>query len=201
MASHNPGKPRDLSRAQPEIADLYALSEAFYKGEHPVATAILGAALVEYHLEQLLRSKMKRKDDKTWEMLVASNGPLNSFYSKIVTGYALGIYDDGIRDNLHIVRNIRNAFAHSRKLIRFDHPAVVNELRKATRTALPKKSWKFKAQYLNIHAPGLYMGLCYWLSAKLARMYIRRMRMKSTTYIPTPADLVKALLSGKTAGS
>jgi hypothetical protein len=86
MASHNPGKLRDVSRVQPDIADLLALSEAFIKGEHPVATAILGAGLVEHHLEQLLRSKIKRKDDKTWEMLVASNGPLNSFYSKIRGG-------------------------------------------------------------------------------------------------------------------
>src|SRR5262245_6781819 len=124
---------------------------------------------------------------------------LNSFYSKIITGYALGIYDDGIRDNLHIVRNIRNAFAHSRKLIRFDHPAVVNELRKATRTALPKKSWKFKAQHVDIRAPGLYMRLCYWLSNKLGRVYIRRMKYR--TYNPTRSDYVKALLNGKTTGA
>src|SRR5215831_4699495 len=193
MARHNPGKLRHLSRAQLEIADLLALSEAFFKGEHPVATAVLGAGLVEHHLDELLRSKIKRMDDKTWEMLVADNGPLNSFYSKIITGYALGIYDDGIRDNLHIVRNIRNAFAHSRKLIRFDHPAVVNELRKATRTALPKKSWKFKAQHVDIRAPGLYMRLCYWLSNKLGRVYIRRMKYR--TYNPTRSDYVKALLN------
>jgi DNA-binding MltR family transcriptional regulator len=186
--ARNP-KLRDLGRAQPDTADLFALSDELIKGEHPVATAILGAGLVEHHLEQLLRSKIKRKDDETWKLLVADNGPLKSFYSKIAMGYALGIYDTNMRGDLNIVRNIRNAFAHSKKLIQFDHPAVVKELKKATRSALPTKSWEFKAQCLNIHAPSLYMRLCYRLSNKL---------MKSTTYKPNPFDF-KALLGGTNA--
>jgi DNA-binding MltR family transcriptional regulator len=93
----------------------------------------------------LLQSKLKHKDDETWTMLVADSGPLRSFYTKIAMGYALGIYDKNIRSDLNIVRTIRNAFAHSKKLIQFDHPAVVAELRKATRLTLPKKSWKYKA--------------------------------------------------------
>ena len=64
-------------------------------------------------------------------MLVDDIGPLNSFYSKIVIGYALGIYEMISVATYTIVCNIRNAFAHSKKLIQFDHPAVVNELRKA----------------------------------------------------------------------
>jgi hypothetical protein len=60
IMARNP-KLRDLSRNQLEIGDLFALSGALSKGEHPVATAILGAGLVEHHLEQLLRSKIKRK--------------------------------------------------------------------------------------------------------------------------------------------
>ena len=158
MASHNPRKLRDLSRSQLEIADVYALSEAFVKGEHPVATAILGACLVEHYLELLLRSKIKRKDDKTWKMLLADSGPLRSFDCKIVAGYALGIYDAGMHNDLHIVRRIRNAFAHSKKLIQLDHPAVVTELKKSTRSALPKKYWKFKSQYLYIHPQASICG-------------------------------------------
>jgi hypothetical protein len=194
--ARNP-KLRDLGRLELGPADLMALSGTFAKGEHPVARAILGAGLVEHHLELLLRSKLKHKDDETWAMLVAENGPLNSFYSKIAMGYALGIYDKNMRSDFNIVRNIRNAFAHSKKLIQFDHPAVVAELRKATRSTIPKKYWKFKAKHLYIHAPGLYLRLCYRLSTRLAGMYIRR--MKSIKYSPTPSDYAKALLNGKIA--
>src|SRR5262245_7114939 len=112
MASRK-AKLRDLSRLHPASDDVSALIEAFGEREHPIATAILAAVLIEYDLEQLLRSRLKHKDDKTWAMLVGDNGPLNSFSSKIVMGYALGIYDKGMHSNLNIVRNIRNAFAHS----------------------------------------------------------------------------------------
>jgi DNA-binding MltR family transcriptional regulator len=185
-------KLRDLSRLPPEYDDLVALRDAFLRGQQPITTAILGAIMVEHELEQLLRSKLKHKDDETWKMLIADNGPLRSFYSKIAMGYALGIYDRGMYNDLNIVRNIRNAFAHSKKLIQFDHPAVVAELRKATRLGIPKKMWKSKGPDVM-----LYMSLCFHVSTKLIRIYIRR--MKSRKYNPTPSEVVKALLSGKTA--
>jgi DNA-binding MltR family transcriptional regulator len=104
---------RDLSRLPPEYDDLTALIKIF-KEEHPVAAAILGAGLVEHGLETLLRSRFKLQDDETWAMLTRDNGPLKSFYFKIAMGYALGIYDQRMHDDLNIVRNIRNAFAHSK---------------------------------------------------------------------------------------
>jgi hypothetical protein len=174
MASPNPGKLRDLTRRQPDIEDVNAFGEKFNQGEHPIAKAIIGAGLVEYYLEILLRSKVKHKDDKTWAMLAADNGPLNSFYSKIAMGYAWGIYDEGMRNDLNIVRSIRNAFAHSKKLTDFDNPAVVNELKKVTRSSLPKKHWK--DIYMTNH--GLYACLCYRLSSKLLRIFNRRMKAR-----------------------
>jgi len=129
---------RDLIRLQPELQQG-AVRYALHQEEHPIATAILGAVMVEHELETLLRSQFKRKDDETWAMLVADNGPLNSFYSKIVAGYALAIYDESMRDELHIVRNIRNVFAHAKKLIHFDDPLIMKKLGKATRLSLPKE--------------------------------------------------------------
>jgi hypothetical protein len=171
MASRDPGKVkvRELSRLQPEFHDVIAVVEYFGTGEHPVAAAIVGSVSVEHHLEKLLRSRFKRTDDQTWKMLMEDEPrPLNSFYSKIVVGYALGIYDLGMRNDLNIVRNIRNAFAHSPKQIKFDHPTIVNELKKATRSALPKAAWK------GLKAQDCYVRLCVSLSLKLSRIRIRR---------------------------
>jgi hypothetical protein len=153
-------KLRDLSRLQPEFQEARDVrSGVLHKKEHPIATAILGAVMVEYELETLLRSKFKRKDDETWAMLVADNGPLNSFYSKIVAGYALGIYDESMRDDLHIVRNIRNVFAHSKKPIQFDHPLIVKEL--------GKRSQGFWDLANGVEPSTRYAVLCTWLSTKL----------------------------------
>lgn len=163
MASRN-RRLRDLSRLPPE--ELVAVGDAFIKSQHPITTAILGAVMVEHGLEQLLRSTLKHKDDKTWAMLTADNGPLRPFYCKIAMGYALGAYDDSVRSDLTIVRTIRNAFAHSKKLIKFDHPAVVAALRKATTSsALPK----------GLDERRLYINLCLRLTLKLMRIHLQRM--------------------------
>jgi DNA-binding MltR family transcriptional regulator len=179
VASRKRGKPKiqihDLSRLPLDYDDETALSEALDQETHPIAIAILGAVMVEHELEKLLRPKFKRKDDRTWNVLVKRNGPLSTFSSKIVTGYAFGIYKEDVRDDLDIVRNIRNAFAHSKKLIDFDHPAVVEELTKASKTRLPVK-------YRKNTPVKLYAGLCWSLATKLIRIdrkRYRRRRVKS----------------------
>jgi DNA-binding MltR family transcriptional regulator len=188
--ARNP-KLRDLSRLQLAHDDIIALFEAFGEGEHPIATAILGAVLIEHDLEELLRSKLKRKDDKTWAMLIAENGPLNSFSSKIAIGYALGIYDQRMHGDLNIVRSIRNAFAHSKKLIQFDHPAVVAELKKATRSALPKARWKLN------DPKRCYAILCLRLSSKLAKIKFRRMNIQRFDRKVRETNLLLAGLAAK----
>jgi hypothetical protein len=57
-------------------------------------------------------------------------GPLSTFARKIALGHALRLYDADFRDNLDIIRSIRNAFAHSKRLIDFDHPLVSREIDK-----------------------------------------------------------------------
>jgi DNA-binding MltR family transcriptional regulator len=189
--ARNP-KLRDLSRLPPEYDDIIALNDAFLREQQPITTAILGAVMVEHELERLIRSKLKHQDNETWKMLIADNGPLRSFYTKIAMGYALGIYDKNMRGDLNIVRSIRNAFAHSKKLIQFDDLAVIGELRKATRSAIPKGMWKAKGSDIL-----LYKSLCIRLSLKLIRIYSRR--MKSTKHTPTTSEVIKALLGGKPA--
>jgi hypothetical protein len=163
-------KLRDLSRLPPDNDDLRAINKVF-KEEHPIVAAILGAGLIEHRLDQLLRSRLKHKDDQTWATLTEAPGPLNSFSSKITMGYALGIYDQRMRADLNIIRSIRNAFAHSKKVFQFDHPLVVKELSKATRSALPKKHSKFPAQYR-------YGILCMKLTYKLAEIHYRPSKAK-----------------------
>jgi len=96
--------------------------------QHPIVTAILGYVLVEHEIDILVRKKLKKKDDDTWEKLQGESGPLRSFSAKISMGYALGIYSEKIQHDLNIVRVIRNAFAHSKKLLDFDDPLVIPEL-------------------------------------------------------------------------
>jgi DNA-binding MltR family transcriptional regulator len=180
------GKLRDFSRLPPEYDDLSARLADFLRPQHPITTAILGAIMVEHELDELLRCRLKHKDDNTWAMLTADHGPLYSFSAKIAMGHALGIYDQATFNDLTIVRKIRNAFAHSKKPIQFDHPAVIAELKKATTSAIPKKTWNAKGSDVF-----LYGSLCMRLSTKLIRIYSRTIKRRK--HIPTVSEVVAAL--------
>lgn len=84
--------------------------------------------LIEHELDRLLRKKLKKNDENTWQALQSETGPLRSFAAKISMAYALGIYTEKIQHDLNVVRIIRNAFAHSKKLIDFDDPLIISEL-------------------------------------------------------------------------
>src|ERR1017187_321469 len=77
-----------------------------------------------------LRRKLDRRDEKTWDDLTGDNGALGTFHKKIQMGYALRIYNEETRQNLDIVRAVRNAFAHTKVLIDFNHALIIKELMK-----------------------------------------------------------------------
>lgn len=120
-------KLRDLSKAIPTKEQADALSREVYTA-HPIAAAIIGTAMVEHELDTLLRRKIKPNDD-AWNGLTDDNGPLGTFSRKITMGRALDLYDNATEQNLNTIRAIRNAFAHTRILIDFDHELVTKEIK------------------------------------------------------------------------
>jgi hypothetical protein len=183
--SRNRGIPKpklaDLSRTPPTLKERQAMRESIFKAD-PVATAILGGVMVEHELEVLLRRRFLRNDDKVWKELIGDHGPMSSFSAKILMGYAFRIYDDDTKYNLNIVRKIRNAFAHSKKIIHFDHDLISEEL---LRTKIPKK--RYRKDYLKVKqraqvAQGeklAYVLLCFALSWQLVNKQISAMQQST----------------------
>ena len=122
-------KLRDYSHLVLAPEEKEALAAAAHsQHQHPIVIAILACVLIEHELDRLLRKKLKKNDENTWQALQSETGPLRSFAAKISTAYALGIYTEKIQHDLNVVRIIRNAFAHSKKLIDFDDPLIISEL-------------------------------------------------------------------------
>jgi DNA-binding MltR family transcriptional regulator len=158
---------RDYSRVPLTHDEKNALFDAVAGlDRHQIATAILGGVMVEHELEILLRRRFKRNDDDTWKELLEDNGPLRTFYSKITTAYAFGIFDKRLEDDLHIIRVIRNAFAHSKKLLKFNDVLIIAELMSANllnkkhKRGLQKKPTERGVQ-------STYIYLCFSISLKL----------------------------------
>ena len=135
-ASRNRGRPkpklRDYSHVILTNEEKEALQAAAHSHtQHPVVIAILGCVLLEHELDRLLRNKLRRKDDATWQSLQGENGPLRSLSTKISMAHALGIYDAKVKHDLDVVRTVRNAFAHSKKLIDFNDTLIAAEIQGA----------------------------------------------------------------------
>jgi hypothetical protein len=159
-------KLRDLSVNPLTYEEQTALIDAVAAAAHPINSAILGAVLVEHELDTSLRKRMNITDDEEWEKIVAESGPLNSFSRKIVLGRTLRIYSDDTRENLDIVRSVRNAFAHSRRIIDFSHHLVCKEL---DSIKVPKGGTKTYGSVIKYPPQQRYVRLCFLLAGELMR--------------------------------
>lgn len=96
------------------LLDERELHQAWSEIERPMndrAAAIMAAAFVE---DALFRVVDRRA----------------SFRSMIESGFERGLYKGLIKNDLHVIRCVRNAFAHAIRPITFDTPEVITEVGK-----------------------------------------------------------------------
>ena len=89
------------------------------------STALGAAAMLEVGLSSALRTRMWIKDDKADVGLFGERGPLSAFSNKIKIAEAMRIIGPATRANLERIRQIRNAFAHTSRNLRFDNPGII----------------------------------------------------------------------------
>ena len=81
------------------------------------ATVLVAASILGTELERALKATMRPLDKKLAGRLFKGYGPLSSFSAKIDFAYALKITTLEIHNELHKIRDIRNAFAHTVKVL------------------------------------------------------------------------------------
>jgi hypothetical protein len=113
---------RALSERRLTQTEARALAEGKTE-KQDFAAAILGAARLDSTLAYIIeREFIDLSPDE--ERALLREGPLAEFGAKIKLGYALGLYGPLTRDDLNIIREIRNAFAHSGNPLDFSNAAI-----------------------------------------------------------------------------
>lgn len=134
-----------------------------YENESDRAVAILAASFLENFLGKYLRHFMA--DDKITDELFDGYGPFSTFAQKINTAYAFKFIHKSIKNNLDIIKQIRNEFAHAPHVISFNDEkmkVLCNNLSTAKETHCenePSKKYRIEKprdQYLT--AIGLITG-------------------------------------------
>jgi len=73
--------------------------------------SIVAVAWVEESITAALESFLHH-EPQSWKRLFSGSGPLANLSSKIDLCRLLGLVSDAIRSDLHIIRSVRNEFAH-----------------------------------------------------------------------------------------
>ncbi len=182
MVRSNKKTIHDLTREWPTSAEMDALRDALTQHSGvPIVVALLGTAMIEYELERLLRSRFRRQDDTTWGRLVGDNGPLNSLAAKITAGHAFGLYDEEFRRALNVIKNIRNVFAHSKKLVDFSHHLISEELARLPQVKSRVDFWT-QVRWIRKRKPPnrfAFIILCYSANTLLIKRGTKMMRSKT----------------------
>ena len=115
---------RSLARRhQPTPEEARALAEDRVK-EQDRSIAIVRVASLDAVLSYVIKRKFVNLSSDEEDALF-QDGPLASFSAKIKIAYALGLYGPETRDDLNMLREIRNAFAHSTRSFDFTNPAIM----------------------------------------------------------------------------
>lgn len=94
------------------------------------ASALTNSAMLEEMLARLIQAHMPKLSNRQKEKLFQTRGPLASFSAKIDIAAAFDLISDDMRRQLHAVRDIRNAFAHTTDDLNFDSDDAVKLMAK-----------------------------------------------------------------------
>lgn len=101
--------------------------QGFYdelKEETDRGCAFVGAAMLDEHLRQLLGAFFVDDSEEVGHLLDNADAPLGSFSSRIRTAYCLGLISEEVKNDLNIIREIRNSFAHRLHGLDFDSESI-----------------------------------------------------------------------------
>jgi hypothetical protein len=99
---------RIQAEAGSEIVGLHAE----FDEESDRAAIILAAAMLDEALQALLLAKLVPAAGSSDPLFDVANAPLNSFSNKIDFAHRIGVISSRMCRDLHLVRKIRNDFAH-----------------------------------------------------------------------------------------
>jgi hypothetical protein len=122
--------------------DVHGDVQAEMFGGNDRSTIITLASHAESHLETqigLCLPHLRKGEEKDWTETFRHDGPLGTFSACINMAFYLTMIDQTLRDQLHDLRDMRNAVAHTTRRVTFEDVELQNV---AKRLIAPKGMFK-----------------------------------------------------------
>jgi hypothetical protein len=130
------------------------------------ASAILCQAYLENYLVLAICCRIRVLQPNEQRKLFEGPAALfGTFNAKIEGGWALDLYGEKVRSDLHLIREIRNKFAHHLMIESYDHPDVAElcaKIEGANYLDLPKKQTTPRTNKQR------YLDTCFHLAARFS---------------------------------
>ena len=88
------------------------------------AQVIVAAIELNAILEKIIKKKLLPEVPKNDRLFQSNSAPLVGFSAKIELSYRMGLINKSLRDQLFVVRKIRNMMAHDIEYNSFTHPLI-----------------------------------------------------------------------------
>jgi DNA-binding MltR family transcriptional regulator len=145
-------------------------------GEHPLPCALVCAAYIDKCLAELIASRLK-KGETAKKLLKSDSGLIGSLSNRAKFAYLLGIIDKPTFQDIELICEIRNMFAHSESPLDFDSKDIAkrcSELKTFTpiRLDIPElpKSAKAVIDKLNSGPRDRFVGTTFGIINVLASL-------------------------------
>jgi len=119
-----------------EIADKY-WDRLHHELEHETdrSIVIVAGAILDDALNEIIKSYLVPSERKEWCVFSGGNSPISSFSARINLCFQLRIISHVMQRDLHIIRKLRNEFAHNPFDLDFSTPSVVSRIEELDKVA------------------------------------------------------------------
>jgi DNA-binding MltR family transcriptional regulator len=114
--------------------DFTGTIELLAKQTH-AGKALIYAGVIDEWLQKLLLHHMRPLSGKQLERLFNAYGPVSSFSGRMDIAFAFKLISDDVYENLRIIKDIRNKFAHTVTPLNFTSSEIAEQCRRF-------KAWK-----------------------------------------------------------
>ncbi|MBX3009732.1 MAG: DUF4145 domain-containing protein [Melioribacteraceae bacterium] len=112
--------------------------DTFFKnqieGESDRATVIITSSILDQALESVLRNYLVQLNSTDDPLFDSAYAPLSNFSAKIDLAFRIGLLPPNFAKALHLIRKIRNDFAHNVSACTFNEPQVRNRVLELNKT-------------------------------------------------------------------
>ena len=152
-----------MSESEPIIHPGLAAIQTAFSRETDRAAAIVAAAMLDDGLATLLGAFLVEPRKAGESIVDGEQAPLGTFSARINAAHQMGLISPYFARDLHLIRKIRNHFAHSADHLTFETPEVRDRVAELEKPGFNRRFAQIRAGLGPPGPRGDFLGIVSWM--------------------------------------